>query len=46
MIHFHFGSLAAVKHANNTDYWIVTPHDSSDIYFSIHISKLMAWIGS
>jgi WD40 repeat protein len=33
-----FGSLAAVKHANNTDYWIVTPHDSSDIYFSIHIS--------
>lgn len=34
-----FGSLAAVKHANNTDYWIVTPHDSSNIYFNIHISK-------
>lgn len=34
-----FGSLAAVKHANNTDYWIVTPHDSSNIYFNIHITK-------
>jgi hypothetical protein len=34
-----FGSLAAVKHANNVDYWLVTPHDSSNIYFSIHISS-------
>jgi hypothetical protein len=34
-----FGNLAAVKHANNLDYWIVTPHDSSDIYFSMRISK-------
>jgi hypothetical protein len=33
-----FGSMAAVKHANGEDYWLVTPHDSSDIYFSIHIS--------
>lgn len=31
-------TMAAVKHANNEDYWLVTPHDSSDIYFAIHIS--------
>jgi len=31
-------TMAAVKHDNNEDYWLVTPHDSSNIYFSIHIS--------
>lgn len=33
---FAFASMAAVKHANNEDYWIVNPHDSSNVYFSIH----------
>jgi len=33
-----FGSMAGVKHGNGEDYWLVTPHDSSNIYFSIHIS--------
>lgn len=33
-----YASMAAVKHANDEDYWLVTLHDSSDIYFSIHIS--------
>lgn len=33
-----YGSMAAVKHANNENYWLVTPHDASDIYFAIHIS--------
>ena len=34
---FAFACIAAIPHVNQTDYWIVTPHDSSDIYFSIHL---------
>lgn len=33
-----YGTMAAVRHANGKDFWVLTPHDSSDIYFAIHIS--------
>ena len=32
------GTMTAVKHANGQDYWLLTPHDSSDIYFALHVS--------
>lgn len=34
-----FASIAVEKHNNNSDYWVVTPYDSSDIYVSLHVSS-------
>ena len=30
-----WSTIAAVKHINDINYWLVTPHDSSDIYISL-----------
>jgi hypothetical protein len=32
-----YGKMVAVKHENNIDYWLITPHDSSNIYFVLQM---------